>query len=99
MIQYDSEEEFVDYPSEVESKRKRLRQQDDRYAMEEESKHGLTSDGIVEVTAWAFVGGVGLILALGATMVALIGPEDDAAVMIVPLVYMVAVMIFMRRRR
>ena len=94
MIQYDSsEEEYVDYPSEVESKRKHLSQYDDRYM------HGLTSEGIVEVTAWAFVGGVGVILALGATMVALTGPQDDAAVMLVPLMYMIGVMIFMRRRR
>jgi hypothetical protein len=98
MIQYDTEEEFADYPAEIASKRKRLSQYDDHYALEESAQRGLTSEGIVEVTAWAFVGGIGLVLAVGTTLIALIAPNGDPAVMIVPLVYMVAVMIFMRRR-
>ena len=98
MIQYDAdEEEYLDYPSEIESKRKRLRQQD--YAPDEAPKRRLSSESIVEVTAWAFVGGVGVILALGSVLATIITPEDDGALMIIPLVYMIAVMIFMRRRR
>lgn len=99
MIQYDAEEEYADYPAEAERKRKRLSQQDEGYPLAEAADRQLTSEGIVEITAWAFVGGVGVILSIGSVLVALIAPTGDAAVMIVPLVYMIAVMIFMRRRR
>jgi hypothetical protein len=100
MIQYESDDDYADFPSEiseVESKRKRLRQ-DDHYALEENPQRGLTSEGIVEVTAWAFVGGIGLVLAIGSAMVAMIAPNGDPGVMVVPLVYMIAAMYFMRRR-
>jgi len=98
MIQYESDEDYAEFPSEIETKRKRLRL-DDAYGLDDSPHRGLTSDGIVEVTAWAFVGGIGLVLAIGSALVALLSPNGDAGVMVVPLIYMLAAMWFMRRRR
>lgn len=98
MIEYEPDELSIDdYTpySDYNVKSKRL-------SLPEDYSYPLSSSAaqrhpIVEIIAWLFVGGVGLGLTAGSIIVAAGPPSGDQWVMLIPLLYMLVAMRWLRK--
>jgi hypothetical protein len=96
MSRHQVDEEYFDYPAEEDidqpQERKAKRGEQVLYAA-----HQTGRSTAVEIVAWSMVGIVGFVIAVGSVIVAAKSPESSAWVVVIPMIYMLAAMKFMRR--
>jgi hypothetical protein len=95
MSRYQVDEEYFDYPVEANSEELQERKAK-RGRRVPYSAHQTGRSAAVEIVAWSMVGIVGFVLAVGSIIVAADG-SDNAWVVAIPMIYMLAAMRFMRR--